>query len=85
MLVVPFPIGCSCSMHVLVGARVQLIFGGIPRECDILGPAPPPPDKAIIGKGVCAAVTMNISKALLTLTLLGIRDDTDVGWVVGGG
>ena len=70
-------------MHVLVGVKVQLIFGGIPRECDILGSAPPP-DKAIIGKGVCAAVTMNISKALLTLTLLGIRDDTDVGWVAGG-
>lgn len=83
ILVVLCPNGSSCNMQVVVGVRVQLTFGGIVREFDIFPPVAP--DKAIIGRGVCAAVTMNISNALLTLTLLGIREDTDDGWVFGIG
>ena len=67
-------------MQVVVGVNVRLFPDREFLGCDIVAPAPP--DKAIIGRGVCAAVTMNISNALLTLTPLGIIDETeDVGWV----
>ena len=67
-------------MQVVVGVNVRLFPDRVFLGFDIVAPAPP--DKAIIGRGVCAAVTMNISNALLTLTPLGIIDETeDVGWV----
>ena len=78
ILVVPFPNGSPCSRQVVVGASAEIVL-----EFEIFPPVAP--DKAIIGKGVCAAVTMNISNALLTLTLLEIRDDTEDGWVFGIG
>ena len=65
-----------CNTHVVVGVKAQLTFPEIVREFDIF-PAAAPPDNAIIGNGVCAAVTINISNALLALTPLGISDDTE--------
>ena len=66
-----------CNTHVVVGVKAQLTFPEIVREFDIFPAVAAPPDNAIIGNGVCAAVTINISNALLALTPLGIRDDTE--------
>jgi len=65
-----------CNTHVVVGVKAQLTFPEIVREFDIF-PVAAPPDNAIIGNGVCAAVTINISSAFEALTPLGIKDDTD--------
>ena len=66
-----------CNTHVVVGVKAQLTFPVIVREFDIFPAAAAPPDSAMIGNGVCAAVTINISNALLALTPFGIRDDTE--------
>ena len=63
---------------VTVGVMVQWLILGcsvLDATADDIFPLVPggvPVGKAIIGRGVCAAVTMNISSALVTLTLLGI-------------
>ena len=64
-----------CNTQVVVGVKAQLTFPVIVLEFDIFPAAPP--DNAIIGNGVCAAVTINISSALQALTPLGIRDDSE--------